>query len=859
MENFKQVLQAIARSAACREQLQDFPEQCRQPQPISTGILMENYEKNALEPGHRDKMQPFPSSLEDSTLIINKYCNDKHDGKLVCTVDPIKGRTLYATRPFAIGELILEEPPLHAVRLDPSNPTCVKLMELCDKCSFLHPPIWYWCALNSVLVEDDPPVEGLKAITKRQWDLLRILFIPEGTKPSSEAITLVDSMGLRGIVKDIDMEIMIQIWLHNCFEHHRSPEGYAIYFMPSFCSHSCLPNALWCTDNDSNFRLFPRATISAGDEITLTYLSEDDMLRNTSYRRELLDGAKDFNCMCERCASPVDFSRGFRCPGCRKGVIYVHADETGSRNAFRGTLLMDPDEEQPAAVLPRSAKDNMYDCSIPNERGPDSWRQSLAPQQLYPDTARGSAAHMDGMKNSGVSGDIKLYTIWSRLLSEETKLGIFDSSAAGGADASANEGKSCSANGDLLPREKALSEGATVSELGSPAELNQVLHLTSPQVAYRALQIPRTGRCCVCHFTWTEHEKKRALAVEKTMEAAATTVDELGSESVGHSPVMSHSGGSSRSEIPQSLYSDESEDAADAGAYKVLRHLDVQTLLQILKKMWNMLDKHERLVVDSVIRLTFKTHWIAAQWFRFRESNSAASRKLLHLDRLVWQYRNLYPGLTPALAWAIWDVALAVLAVGEGSKLKRSTNFRRYADQCITSSYTESVLILSALFGSDGSFPASITNNYSMVYAECKERIMRRIGPSLKRAATATECSTSYTLAPQNGIHLPKVWPCYISSCADIAITTAADFTLIPGSMILEAYCRICVYCTWATTRHANSSGRCGAKPRADRAWSPGTLNNSWQSPCKCPGKFHAAGMSVPAQAASSLSSIIPK
>lgn len=50
-----------------------------------------------------------------------------------------------------------------------------------------------------------------------------------------------------------------------------------------------------------NLRLDMRLILHrAGDEVTLTYLSEDDMLRNTSYRRQLLEGAKDFKCMCER-------------------------------------------------------------------------------------------------------------------------------------------------------------------------------------------------------------------------------------------------------------------------------------------------------------------------------------------------------------------------------------------------------------------------------------------------------------------------------------------------------------------------------------------------------------------------------
>lgn len=88
------------------------------------------------------KMPPALLSLEASIPLINEYCRNKHDGKLVCVLDPVKGRTLYATRPFAVGEIILEEPPLHAVQLDPSNAKCALLTDMCTQDSFQHPPIW---------------------------------------------------------------------------------------------------------------------------------------------------------------------------------------------------------------------------------------------------------------------------------------------------------------------------------------------------------------------------------------------------------------------------------------------------------------------------------------------------------------------------------------------------------------------------------------------------------------------------------------------------------------------------------------------------------------------------------------------
>lgn len=200
----------------------------------------------------------------------------------------------------------------------------------------------------------------------------------------------------------------------------------------------------------------------------------------------------------------------------------------------------------------------------------------------------------------------------------------------------------------------------------------------------------------------------------------------------------------------------------------------------------------------------------------------------MHLDRLIWQYRNLYPGLTPALAWAIWDVAQAffslkvglsssfvgtgvvcllvyqveslshwhnacrdaicpppsLLLLQDNSKLRKSVGFRRFADQCIVSSYNESVFILTKLFGSDGSFALSIVNNYSESVNECLERVVGQPAPIMP---TITEysggCHGPHSLGMQLGqpIELPQVWPWYISSCAEIAIATSSGTYLIPG------------------------------------------------------------------------------
>ncbi|KAL8435810.1 hypothetical protein ACSSS7_002187 [Eimeria intestinalis] len=682
-----------------------------------------------------------PPSPQASIPIINSYCNERHDGKLVCVLDPLKGRTLRATKAFAVGGLILKEPPLHAVRLDPENPVCSNLMDLCEKQSFKHPAIWYWCALNSVLVEDDPPVPGLQAVTRRQWELLRTLFIPEVVEPSSEATTLVDYMGLRGIVDGVDLEIMIQVWLHNCFEHHRDPEGYIIYFMPSFCSHSCIPNALWCTDEDSNFLFSPRATISAGDEITLTYLPEEDMLASTARRRSLLEGAKDFKCMCES-----------------------------------GALLMPPEDHHPSSEHPTSAHDPKPTSVASSGQRADTGGQPAAPASVLDGEALASNAHSEMLVNQQKQNGITLYTIWARLVSDhhsslrkEAERWVTTSSKPGPASGSSEH-----APQSLAPPES--TGDASGSFLSSFRETSA---LVSPELVARILQKPQSGRCYMCKLSWTEAERKRALAVEKVVEATYSRFEEMESEysvSFLKNGVNELLSDWTRSQEPFF----EEREMADERARKALAGVDAQTALRILKKGWHLLDRHERTIVDSVIQLTFSSHWLAAQWFRFLEMNSSPSRKMPHLDRLIWQYRNLYPGLTPAVAWAVWSVAQALLSLEENPKLENVGSFQRYADQCIVSSYKESVFILSTLFGAKSSFTASIVDDYGDAVAKCIDRLVQQTAPKWRDVLLA-KLGNSEPPRRLEDPQLPSVWPCYISFCADLLVSAPVGSARLLG------------------------------------------------------------------------------
>lgn len=120
------------------------------------------------------------------------------------------------------------------------------------------------------------------------------------------------------------------------------------------------------------------------------------------------------------------------------------------------------------------------------------------------------------------------------------------------------------------------------------------------------------------------------------------------------------------------------------------------------------------------------------------------------------------------------------MCVQDSSELKNYESFWRYADQCIVSAYNESVRVFSALFGVDSSFVASIVDDHSMAFKKCKERIMRRSPPCWK-GAVATGCTKNDACALPHELQLPPVWPCYISSWADVVISSSSGCTVIPG------------------------------------------------------------------------------
>ena len=226
---------------------------------------------------------------------------------LRCKLVDGKGRTIVTHVGFNAGDLIFNGRPLHVVCEDMSNKTFRMLVGL--KLDLEYEPIWYWCALNSFTEDDKVNKSDIRLISNEAQKQLLMLYRPESTGISSGVLEIARYIPMTNVQLE-KVEALLQTWKYNCFEHSEAPLGFSTYFLASFFSHSCTPNAIWNESPTSGFSLRARRPISPGEEISISYIPEDNLVRPAAERRQALESTKSFVCQCERCTSeqPVEIS-----------------------------------------------------------------------------------------------------------------------------------------------------------------------------------------------------------------------------------------------------------------------------------------------------------------------------------------------------------------------------------------------------------------------------------------------------------------------------------------------------------------------------------------------------------------------
>lgn len=187
------------------------------------------------------------------------------------------------------------------------------------------PAVWHYAALLSLTCDDPSRRERIldkwvptSQIDEHLQDATRVLaeLCNDSSIPSP----------LRSQISLIDPREYVHVilaWRYNSFGHHTETDALCMYDTTSSMAHSCSPSAVWHFGSEDAFCLRARVSLQPGDEITISYLGDEDLLRSIPERRKRTQGWL-FSCRCYRCLSPIDYSRGFRCPTCFIGAIYMH-------------------------------------------------------------------------------------------------------------------------------------------------------------------------------------------------------------------------------------------------------------------------------------------------------------------------------------------------------------------------------------------------------------------------------------------------------------------------------------------------------------------------------------------------------
>jgi hypothetical protein len=234
-----------------------------------------------------------------------------------------KGRCLFTNDACEPGQVVFVERPT-LVALPASAP---KLWAHLTKLHEAQPlnlgtVTFHYAALLSQLTLDPMNI-----------DIILDKFVPEpDEEPGEDALRIVasleDSMHEKLSVKEhpIDprrFQRLVSAWRYNSFGHHKE-DGLVLYNRISMCAHSCDPSCCWSYGDDDAFVLRARVALQAGEELTISYLQDEDLLKSTAVRQAKSQNWR-FCCQCPRCREPVDTGRGFRCRRCRVGILYATA------------------------------------------------------------------------------------------------------------------------------------------------------------------------------------------------------------------------------------------------------------------------------------------------------------------------------------------------------------------------------------------------------------------------------------------------------------------------------------------------------------------------------------------------------
>jgi len=232
-----------------------------------------------------------------------------------------KGRCLFTNEACEPGQVVFVERPT-LVALPALSPKLWEHLRKLDEAQPLNlgTVTFHFAALMSQLQLDPMSIE-----------VIMDKFVPEPDEdPGEDVLRILQSLqeNMADVLKlkenPIDprrLQRLVSAWRYNSFGHHKE-DGLVLYNRISMCAHSCDPSCCWSYGDDDAFVLRARVALNRDDELTISYLQDEDLLKSTAVRQQKLQNWR-FTCQCPRCRLRVDAGRGFRCRRCRIGILYA--------------------------------------------------------------------------------------------------------------------------------------------------------------------------------------------------------------------------------------------------------------------------------------------------------------------------------------------------------------------------------------------------------------------------------------------------------------------------------------------------------------------------------------------------------
>lgn len=300
---------------------------------------------------------------------IKPWPRSKIDKKATVRETPGKGRCLFTNEACEPGQVVFVEGPILVALPAMSQKLFDCLTKLHEEKPLnLGTVTFHFAALLSQLMLDAVSI-----------DIILDKYVPEPDEEPGEDVVRIlqclqehvsDELNLRERPFDPrQVQRLVSAWRYNSFGHHKD-DGLVLYNRISMCAHSCDPTCCWSYGEEDAFVLRARVALKPGDELTISYLQDEDLLKSTAVRMQKLQNWR-FSCGCPRCGLEVDKGRGLRCRRCRLGITFATTTGTlepchvcGDKPSEQDVKMLLQYEEEYVARVENLEKNDPNDVEI---------------------------------------------------------------------------------------------------------------------------------------------------------------------------------------------------------------------------------------------------------------------------------------------------------------------------------------------------------------------------------------------------------------------------------------------------------------------------------------------------------------